>query len=332
MSCPTNFVLARLLACAIALATALALSGCGSSNPATAASSAPSTTTATTTTTTTTTALPGIGKPTVYIGDKNYTEQFILGQLYYLALTSQGFSVQLSKNIGPTSVTMQALQQGQLDMYPEYLNYWNTYIAGYHHNYTTESGAYAAAERYAVAHGLELLQPTPFSDTYGIATTVAYAAANRLSTIRDLRKVAGTLTLGAPPDAPDVSQLEQAYGFQPAAEKPLDVGQQYSALDTDVVQAADVNTTDGELATDNYTLLSDPRHVFGVGYVVPVVSAKILAEEGPAFMATINRVSSLLTLQAMREMNYAVDVAGQDPGVVAKQFLADHGVLPATSG
>jgi osmoprotectant transport system substrate-binding protein len=327
MSHPTNFVLARLIACGAALAAALALSGCGSSNPATAAAPSPTTTTVTTTTTP-----PGTGKPTVYIGDKNYTEQFILGQLYYQALVAQGFSVQLSKNIGPTSVTMQALQQGQLDMYPEYLNYWNTYIAGYHHNYTTKSGAYAAAQRYAVDHGLELLQPTPFSDTYGIATTVAYAQENQLNSIRDLRKVAGTLTLGAPQDAPDLTQMEQAYGFQPAATKPLEIGQQYSALDDGLVQAADVNTTDGELASGNYTLLGDPQRVFGVGNVVPVVTTQILAEEGPAFLSTINRVSSLLTLQAMREMNYAVDIAGQDPGVVAKQFLADHGVLPQTSG
>ena len=71
--------------------------------------------------------------------------------------------------------------------------------------------------------------------------------------------------------------------------------------------------------------------MFGIGNVVPVVSSKVLDEEGPAFAATINRVSSLLTLSAIRAMNAAVDLSGQDPAGVAKRFLVDHGVIPATS-
>src|SRR5450755_1086496 len=78
---------------------------------------------------TATTPLPGAGKPTVTIGDKNYTEQFVLGQLYLQALQAQGFT-DLNPNIGPTEVTVQALSSGTLGMYPEYLDTFNTAIAG----------------------------------------------------------------------------------------------------------------------------------------------------------------------------------------------------------
>jgi len=316
----------RLLACGAAGALALGLGGCRGSNPATAAETSQPTATQPT-------PLPGAGKPPVTIGDKNYTEQFILGELYYEALEAEGFSVQLNKNIGAPAVTMQALQTGQLDMYPEYLNIWNSSIAGYSRNFTTLSSAYAAAQTYAATHGLTLLNPTQFSDTDAIGVTVSYAAQNRLRTIGDLRKVAPTLTLGAPPQFQQdpLPQLEQAYGFQPAAFKTLEIGQQYEALDHDAVQAAGVMTTDGELTTGNYTLLTDPLKVFGVGNVVPVVSSQTLTTEGPAFAATINRVSALLTLPVIRELNAEVDISGQDPGAVAKQFLTDHGVVPATS-
>lgn len=316
-----------LLACAVAAASAIALGGCGgSSSPATAAPVQ--------SITTRTTPLPGVGRPTVTIGDKNYTEQFILGELYYQALKAEGFSVQLNKNIGATEVTMQALQTGQLGMYPEYIDTWNSAVAGYQRNFTTLRGALRAGQRYARTHGLELLEPTPFSDTDAIAVTVAYASENHLRTIADLESVASSLTLGGPPQfqsEPDgLPGIEQAYGFQPAAFKSLEIGQQYQALDQDVVQAADVSTTDGELTTGDYDLLADPLRVFGVGNVVPVVTSRVLAEEGPAFAATINRVSSLLTLSAIREMNAEVDIAGEDPGAVAQQFLVDHGVVPAT--
>jgi osmoprotectant transport system substrate-binding protein len=320
----SNVAVVRFLACA---AAGLSLTGCGASSPATV-----TTTLTTTTATTQTTPPPGTGKPQVTIGDKNFTEQFVLGELYYEALQAQGFSVQLNKNIGPTEVTMQALQSGQLGMYPEYLNIWNSSVARYHRSYTSAHTAYLMAQRYALAHGLELLDPTPFSDTNAIGMTVNYAAKNRLHTIGDLRKVSATLTLGGPPqfqqDPAGLPALEVAYGFTPAAFKALEIGGQYQALDQGGVQAADVNTTDGELTTGNYALLRDPMRVFGVGNVVPVVSAQVLDAQGPAFAATVNRVSALLTVSAIRELNAAVDISGQDAATVAQRFLVDHGVIP----
>ena len=68
--------------------------------------------------------------------------------------------------------------------------------------------------------------------------------------------------------------------------------------------------------------------MFGWGNVVPVVSAKVLDAEGPAFAATINRVSALLTLQTMRQLNAAVEVSHQDPSTVAQEFLQAHGLVP----
>jgi osmoprotectant transport system substrate-binding protein len=327
---PLHQAIVRPLLCGAACAAALSLAACGGggSEHALAATSQ-------STTTTQTTPPPGAGRPTIRVGDKNYTEQFILGELYYEALLAQGFSVQLNKNIGPPEVTWQALQTGRLDLYPEYLNVWNESIAGYKQSFSTEGSAYVAAQRFALAHGLELLNPTPFSDTSAIGVTVGYADQNHLRTIGDLFKVERTLTFGAPPqfqqDSHGLPALEQAYGFQPAAFKALEIGQQYSALDHYTVQAADLNTTDGELTTGNYALLRDPEKVFGVGNIVPVVSAQVIGTEGPVFEATINRVSSLLTLSNIRALNSAVDIAGHDPATVAKQFLIDHGVIPPTS-
>jgi osmoprotectant transport system substrate-binding protein len=278
------------------------------------------------------TVLPGTGKPLVTIGDKNLTEQFVLGELYFQALSAQGFKVILNRNIGPTEVTIPALQSGRLAMYPEYLQTWNTTVARYPRGFPTASKAYQAGQRYALAHGLELLDPTPFSDTDEIGVTFNYANEHRLETLHDLRRVATTLTLGAPPqfqqDPNGLPAIEQAYGFVPAAFKPLEVGGQYQALDQGAVQAADVNSTDPELLTGDYRVLADPRHVLGWGNVVPVASAKVLQTEGPAFAATVNKVSALLTLASMRQLNAAVQLSHQDPAIVARDFLLAHGLVP----
>ena len=314
----------RLLRGALAASLAVALAACGSTRTTDSPGSTPSTPTA---------ALPGAGRPQVTIGDKNFTEQFVLGELYYQALKAQGFQVLLNRNIGPSEVTMQALQTGSLGMYPEYIDTWNATIAGDQRSFHSLRSAYRAGQDYARAHGLQLLNPTPFSDTDAIGVGLNYAVHNGLSTIRDLRTVAQSLTLGAPPQFQQggLPLLEQAYGFQPAAFQALEIGDQYQALDQGTVQAADVNTTDGQLTTGNYVLLQDPLRVLGWGNVVPVASAKVLQAEGPAFAETINRVSALLSLQAIRQLNAAVDLSGEDPAAVAQQFLVANGLVPAST-
>jgi osmoprotectant transport system substrate-binding protein len=333
MSCLTRTRNAP-LALAAALAV-LGLAGCGAKSAGGTSSQTP--------TSSTTSTLPGTGKPPVTIGDKNFTEQFILGELYSLALTAQGYSVILNQNIGPTEVTMRELQTGRLDMYPEYLDVgwqssgapWAGTAPGAQQHFPSERSAYHAAQRYANSLGLELLAPTPFSDTSAVAVSFNYSVQNGLSRIGDLLALSSTLTFGGPPQfqqSPDgLPAIQRIYGVVPAAYKSLGIGLQYQALDQGTVQAADVNTTDGQLVSGNYTLLADPRHVFGWGNAAPVVPIKVLQAEGPVFAATINRVSSLLTVSVMRQLNAAVDVSGQDPKLVAQQFLASHGLLPAAS-
>lgn len=327
------------LACGAAV-LGLAACGAGSPHPATAAE--PSTTTVTTTSTVTTTttatttvALPGAGRPPVTIGDENTPEQFLLGQLYYQALKAAGFSVSLNQSIGPTEVIMQALANGQLAMYPEYLDVWDTSVAGLQRSFRSVRDAYLAGQHYALKHGLALLNHTPFSDTNAIAVTFDYAVENDLQSIPDLVKLAPQLTLGGPPQFQQsptgLPAVETTYNVIPGTFKPLELGAQYQALDSGSVQAAVVNTTDPQLLSGSYPLLHDPLDMFGWGNVVPVASVRALDAEGPVFEATINRVSSLLTLPTMRELNAAVVLEGQDPAAVATQFLQEQGLLPEPS-
>jgi osmoprotectant transport system substrate-binding protein len=334
----------RAWAVSLSIVAGLGCSACGSgstggSNLATSSSrsqSSSTTSTATTTTSTTTPApLPGAGKPQITIGDKNYTEQFVLGELYQQALQAQGFIVQLDQNIGPTAVTLQALQTGSLAMYPEYLNVFDSSIAHDTRNFPSRHAAYSAARRYAATHGLELLAPTPFSDTTALGVTLGYAQANQVRSLRDLARVSAPVTVGGPPQfqtgSPGLPTIEHVYGVHPSAFTTLAVGAQYTALNDGTVQAAYVGTTDGQLASGDYEILSDPRHLFGWGNAVPVVSASAATAEGPVFVSTIDRVSALLTMAVMRRLNQAVDVAGQAPSAVATQFLETRDLIPPAS-
>jgi glycine betaine/choline ABC-type transport system substrate-binding protein len=154
--------------------------GCGSggnssaSDPAGGSSATP-TSTSTTSASTGTASLPGTGKPQITLGDKNFTEQFVLGELYKQALEAQGYDVFLNRNIGPTEVSLPAVESGRVDIYPEYLATWDRTVADDRRPFGSPLGAYRAGQQYALAHGLQLLNATPFTDTQAIAVTRAYA-------------------------------------------------------------------------------------------------------------------------------------------------------------
>jgi osmoprotectant transport system substrate-binding protein len=295
----------------------------------------PTTTSSTTTESTSTADLPGSGKPQVTIGDKNYAEQFVLGQLYEQALQAQGYTVEINQNIGPTDVTLQALKSGALAMYPEYLYVLNSAVGHSHSGHATAQDAYVAAQRAIAGRGLALLSMTPFSDTFGIAVTDAYGARHRLHSLGDLQRVEDTLTIGGEAqlkDAPlGLPRLQAVYGVKPSSFTALAAGDQYSNLNDGTVQAAYVNSTDGQLSLGDYRLLRDPKRIFGYGNVVPVVSQSAMTKEGPAFAETIDRVDALLTTRTMRQLNLLATVGGQSPSDVAKQFLQTHGLIPVGS-
>jgi len=97
---------ARPLAALLAVALAIALTACGSSDD--------STSTSATSTPSAANDQPGKGKPAVTIGDKNFTEQYVLGELYAQALRAKGYTVKVKSNIGSSEIIDKALTSGKL--------------------------------------------------------------------------------------------------------------------------------------------------------------------------------------------------------------------------
>ena len=310
----------------------------GPSPLSTTTTTAASVTTVVTTTvngTTTTVNEPGLGRPTILLGDMNTPEQFIVGALYQSALEAQGYSVELSRNIGTTSVSESALTQGSLDIFPEYLNIYDSQVAGDTQRFGSMASAYDAGQRWARAHAQVLLKPTPFSDTAGIAVLSTYARAHHLRTLADLRRVEGSLVLGSPieysADPSGLQELESAYDFVPAVTSVINIGSQYGALRIGTLGASYVQTTDWQLEGPLYRTLIDSKHVLGFGNIVPVVSEQVLEAEGPAFARVIDRVDGLLTMNAIRGLASEMK-ASSDPAMsaseVAQEFLEGWGILP----
>jgi osmoprotectant transport system substrate-binding protein len=263
--------------------------------------------------------------PVLRIGTKDFTEQYVLGELYAQALRAKGFPVELKPDVGSTEITHQALTGGALDMYPEYVGVLLSEVANLRRRPTDPEAAYQIARDFERGRGFDLLGMTPFSDQNALAVTPAFARRHDVQSIEDLAKLPGRLRIGAPPEFrtrfEGLIGLEQRYGMTRARAVPLAIGSQYDALDDGRVDAAAVFTTDGMLADRRYVILEDPRGVFATQRVAPVISRKALAAHGPKLRAAIDAVSAKLTATSMREMNAAVDLEGRKPAEVAGAFL-----------
>ncbi len=273
---------------------------------------------------------PGVGKPAVTIGDKNFTEEYILGSLYQQALAAKGYKVTLKGNIGSSEIIWKAAQGGQIDLYPEYTGTYLTAICNDTKPPTSAQQTYALANACAQKQGFTLLGQTPFYDSDALAVTKAYAAQHHLTSIADLKPLGSSVRLGGAPEFrtrfTGLVGLKQAYGINPTF-VPLAIGITYKAIDTGQVDTFDAFTTDAQLTTGKYLLLADPKRVFGFQNVAPIVKTSVLKAEGPAFAQTINQVSALLSLPAIQKMNAAVSLDQQSPAAVAKLFLAANHLL-----
>jgi osmoprotectant transport system substrate-binding protein len=278
--------------------------------------------------------LPGTGKPDVHLGYANTPEQSIIGHLYELALAQKGYTVIPDPNIGEPNLRIAGLRDGKLDIYPEYIGYWNSRFAHLHHRYQTLQASYAAGAAYARTHGLELLPPTPFSDTNCVAVLARYAARNHVYSIPQLAR-RQPIVFGAPSTFQSIADglpaLEHGYHLHPRRVQTILDTRQYRWLRgrSRGGRATYCSTTDAQLDLTWFVQLRDPKHIFGHGNVVPVTTPQVLKQEGKAFASTIEHVDSLLTLRAMRGLNAEYDP--QDPSAItaiAEQFLQGNGVLP----
>jgi osmoprotectant transport system substrate-binding protein len=274
--------------------------------------------------------LPGDGRPAVTLGTKNFTEQFILGELYAQALRARGFRVRLKQNIGSSEIIDRTLTGGQIDLYPEYIGVIAVELARAQRRPRTAQETYERARAFERRRGMELLERTPFSDTLALAVKPEYAERHDLEQVGDLRRLKSFRFGGYPENRTRFQGLRgmrEVYGLTNARFVPVQIGRQYSELDAGLVDVANVLTTDGQLERGEYVVLEDTRSVFGFQNVAPVVRRDVLARMGPAFARTLDAVSARLTDEAMQAMNGAVEIDRRRPAAVARAFLREQRLL-----
>jgi glycine betaine/choline ABC-type transport system substrate-binding protein len=272
-------------------------------------------------------------KPAIKVGSKNFTEQYILGEIYSQALQAAGFKVDKQLDLGSELLAYKALQAGKVDAYPEYTG---TALTSFFGVKTADvprdaNQAYEDAKAGFAEKQITALAPTPFENTYRLGMTKEKAAEIGDPTkISDLTDTAKDLSITGFPECKQRQDcllgVEDTYGLK--FKKFVTSEQKYQVLDSGDADVAFIFTTDGDLASGKYVILDDDKKFFPPYNVTFNVRNEALDTLGPDGQKVIEEVQKPLTEKVMQELNARVDVDKQKPEEVAKAYLESAGFVP----
>ena len=268
------------------------------------------------------------------IGSKNFDEQFILGEIYAQALEAAGYTVNKDLNLGSEQIALKALEEGEVDGYPEYTSTALTSFFGFAPEDVPgdPQQAFSDSADEFEKEGLVAFEPTPFSSANAVGTLTSTADELGISSISDLEGVSEDLTLAGSPECREridcLKGLEDNYGLSFGKFTPVDIELRYEVLDKDNADLSILFTTDGQLAeSDDYTLLEDDQGLLPAGNVLFVASQEAVDKAGPDMQETVEKVQESLTLEVMQELNARVSLDREKPEDVAADYLRQAGYV-----
>ena len=274
----------------------------------------------------------GTGGP-ITIGSKDFTEEFIVAEMYAQLLENAGFTVTRKLNLGGTPIAQAAIVKGDIDLYPEYTSTGLMTVLKMPAMSDPTQIFNSVKSSYEQQFKLTWLMPSPFNDTQALAMTQATADKYGIKTYSDLAAKADQLVLGGPAEflsrEDGLPGLQKAYGgFKFKDTKQLGTGSlRYQALLDGQIDVVVAFGTDGQINGDHLALLKDDKNFYPIYNVAPVVRQDTL-QKYPQIATVLNKLAPLLTDAVMSGLNWQVDGPSKmEPAAVAKAFLQQSGLL-----
>jgi osmoprotectant transport system substrate-binding protein len=272
----------------------------------------------------------------ITVGSFDFPESVLLAQVYGQALAAGRFPVRILPDLGSREVVDPALVDGLVQLVPEYAGSALEFFSLGRLSATSNAAAANRALAGSVAgRGLVAARPAPAQDANAIVVNAATAARYGLRSIADLARVAPGLVFGGPPECPGrpycLPGLKRVYGLRFKAFTPLDAGGPLTrqALEAGYIGVGLLFTTDPGIPARHLLVLADDRGLQPAENITPLVRRSTMERYGPRLLAVLNKVSALLDTGTLRALDARVELAGQNPRLVAGSWLRAHGLIPA---
>ncbi len=277
-------------------------------------------------------ACGGSSQDTIRVSSKDFTEQYILGNMYQQLLEDAGFTATY-QTVGGTAENHQALLEDQIDIYPEYTGTALLTQLGmsYDPGMSQEDVYSTVKSAYEEQFGLTWLDQTKFNNTYCLTMPQERAQELGVQTVSDLAQKAPELIFGTTQEFTEredgLPGLKATYGgFEFKEVVGLDPGLLYSGLEEGDIDVTTCFGTDGQISAYNLVVLQDDKNFWPPYPVAPVIRQDTL-DANPGIADALNKLAPLLDGQTMSALNWEVAGNGREADEVARQFLVDNGLI-----
>lgn len=272
----------------------------------------------------------------ITVGSKDFTENILLGEMLVQALEAEGADVTSQVNLGGTSVNREALEAGEIDVYPEYNGTgWTVHLGHEDPSNDPAELFQVTADEDLETNGIKWVGTTPFNDTYGFAANGDLAAAEGGFDFQAMADYLGanpdaTVCMETEfPDRPDGLVLfEEATDYEVPQDQIqiLDTGLIYTETAAGTCDFGEIFTTDGRIEALNLELVNDPGAMilYNASYTI---RDSVYEENAAVYDELVETIFTPLDNAKMAELNARVDVEGESADDVAAEYLEEQGLL-----
>ncbi len=266
---------------------------------------------------------------TVVIASKQFSEQYILAQLIGAQLEAAGYSVEFRDGLG-SAVVHNAVASSSIDISVDYTGTIWTNNLKRTDNPGREAMYQTIVEWEAEENGVKVLGRLGFENAYAFAMREDRAAELGVSSLEDLVAVAPQLTVGGDPEffeRPEWIAVRDAYGMRFDQTRNFSPTFMYNALRSGEADVISAYTSDGRIAADRLVVLEDPLEALPSYDAMIMISPRRADDQTLA--AALQPLIGAISVEAMREANFAVDREGQgklSPADAAKRLAEQLGL------
>jgi osmoprotectant transport system substrate-binding protein len=288
--------------------------------------------------------IPGTGvpySPPIDIGTKNFTEQFVVGNLMAVLLEDRGYDVKLNTGMSST-VLREAMENGSLDLCMDYTGtQWLSYTG---HEFKGESPEemYEKTKLSDAERGLIWLDPIWCNNTYAIAVKRKFSEENNIKTLSDFANYvnekggdvpfASDFEFYSRPDGILGLQLHYGFAFKPDAIVTVLPGLTFEQLVRDRSVAAMVFGTDANVVKYDLVVLQDDKNFWPPYDLAPYLRKEVL-DANPDLEGVLNELVGAFpddpagARREMTQLNAKVDIDLMEPEEAAAQWLKEKGLI-----
>lgn len=267
--------------------------------------------------------------PTITVASFNFPESSILAEIYGQTLEDAGYPVEYQLDLGSRELIFPELQDGELDLLPEYLG--SSLIVGFDEDAPedVDSGVETLGERFA-EHDISVLDASEAQNVNVFVTTAEFADEHGLETVSDLAD-AGDIVFSGAPECEDretcYAGLTDIYGLDNVEfEAVQEASARLAGLQSGETQLTAMFSTDAPLTSDELVVLEDDEGINPPENIVPVLRDEILDAYGDDLRGLLDEVSGMLTVEDLQAMNQQAS-EGLAPDEIAEEWLADNGLV-----